>query len=147
MIVSASPGLNLTFHGTCIRFDDDETPLVPTIHHNEGHATVGVTGLEITPEGELQILLQSDEFGIPRKIVSMSAQFDESMCHLVAKGWSIGCSNGVGVALIRFVYTDPTTKVASTKKANHPALYGVNRNIWFSAITIAAADIPAGAVA
>lgn len=131
-ILSASPTLPLVHHGGCIRFDE---PYTPRIHHNESHTAVGVENVFLNSDGELEVTLEKDAAGRPRNIVFMTAQFDESMACLTTKGWSVGVTQGVGSFVIRFTYRDANGNV-TTKKGNHPALYGDWNNIWFHAITI-----------
>lgn len=90
---------NLVLGGCCIRFDTknaDGTLVVPRIHEDDKHQSLGVTGLNVNTAGNLEIFTDP---GAATQVVTCFTNPDETMTRA---GVTCGPSGGLTETTIKF---------------------------------------------
>lgn len=108
--------------GACIRLYADG----PALHVNDTHAAVGVTGVQITDTGDLEVL------HVAGRVVSINPQPDET---LTARGITAGGSGGSGRSVVRLCVGTATGKprrLNLTIPTEYALVAGDTSNLWFT---------------
>lgn len=113
--------------GGCIRFYSTG----PEWHINDGHHTIGLIDTSTQPTIDTSGFLVINLLDIgERAVVSMTAASDET---LVARGISVGCSNGGPTCRMRF-YKDGVGPLDLNDSTHWGYVAGIYSNLWMTLV-------------